>query len=224
MPSEKCPSQVENHENTLNAVITANNHLTKSVAEDKKFLSDKMDDLSRKQNDLEDDLATDKDKLDENCNQRNELKKKLDGLETDMRNKLPSSGHFTWKVENFAQLQINVKSGSEKGVYSDPFYSSEFGYKMRLMLFPNGIGIGKEPHLSIALQIMKGPYDAVLKWPIEYRASFSVLDQSKHEGHFTRQMKSDCREYYGKPNAEINDGVGFPNFSNDVVTRFTILI
>uniref|UniRef100_T1JC18 TRAF-type domain-containing protein n=1 Tax=Strigamia maritima TaxID=126957 RepID=T1JC18_STRMM len=60
--TEQC-DKVENHENTLNAVITANNRLTKSVAEDKKFLCDKMDDVSRKQNDLEDDLARDKDKL-----------------------------------------------------------------------------------------------------------------------------------------------------------------
>uniref|UniRef100_T1ILE8 TRAF-type domain-containing protein n=1 Tax=Strigamia maritima TaxID=126957 RepID=T1ILE8_STRMM len=113
--TEQC-DKAENHENTLNTVITANN------------------DVSRKEIDLEDDFARDKDKLDENCNQQNQLKKKLDGLETDMShmgNKL-TSFEYIWEIKNFKQLKVNAKSGLEYGdvVCSDPFYSSVFGYKI----------------------------------------------------------------------------------------------
>uniref|UniRef100_T1IJI5 MATH domain-containing protein n=1 Tax=Strigamia maritima TaxID=126957 RepID=T1IJI5_STRMM len=228
--TEQC-DKVENHENTLNAVITANNQLTKSVAEDKKFLSDKMDDLSRKQKGLEDDLARDKDKLDKNCtlqkemrqklgklenncNQQNETRKKVDEMELECRNKC-SSFEYVWKVENFARVQQSMKSGTKTDVFSDPFYSSEFGYKMRLQLYPNGNGVGMGTHLSIFLQVMKGPHDAVLKWPIEYRASFSVLDQSTHQVHLTYTLEYDLikfREDYAKPIDEFNTGLGFSTF------------
>uniref|UniRef100_T1IS05 MATH domain-containing protein n=1 Tax=Strigamia maritima TaxID=126957 RepID=T1IS05_STRMM len=222
--TEQC-DKVENHENTLNAVITANNCLTKSVAEDKKFLSNKMDDLSRKQNDLEDDLARDKDKLDKNCTQQNEMRQQLEKVENNCNKKVDemelawtnkrSSFEFVWKVENFARVQQSAKSGTRTVVYSDPFYSSEFGYKMRLMLYPNGNGACTGTHLSIYRQMMKGRNDAVLKWPIEYTGDVTILDQLNYKEHHSYKIESDLikfREYYAKPINEFNTGVGFPAF------------
>uniref|UniRef100_T1IS08 MATH domain-containing protein n=1 Tax=Strigamia maritima TaxID=126957 RepID=T1IS08_STRMM len=220
--------KVENHEITLNAVITANNHLTKSVAEDKKFLSNKMDDLSRKQNDL----ASDNDKLrkrcihqqnetrkkleklENNCNPLNEMKTKLEGMEADLKNKLLPF-EYIWKIKNFAQLQRNAKSGMRTVVYSDPFYSSEFGYKVRLVLYPNGYVVGKGTHLRISLQVMDGPYDDILKWPIQYIAKLSLLDQLNHKDYHSLPLISgEVKEKEGfyKPTREFNPTLAYTTF------------
>uniref|UniRef100_T1IS10 MATH domain-containing protein n=1 Tax=Strigamia maritima TaxID=126957 RepID=T1IS10_STRMM len=116
----------------------------------------------------------------QNCNQQDEIRKKVDEIEMDLKNKLKSF-EYVWKVENFAQLQCYTKSaGTEEIVYSDPFYTSEFGYKIRLRLYPNGNGAGKGTHLYVFLQVMKGPHDAILNWPIartrESRVGSSVPD------------------------------------------------
>uniref|UniRef100_T1IJI3 TRAF-type domain-containing protein n=1 Tax=Strigamia maritima TaxID=126957 RepID=T1IJI3_STRMM len=115
--TEQC-DKVENHENTLNAVITANNHLTKSVAKDKKFLSDKMDDLSRKQNDFEDDFAGDKDKLDKNCTQQKEMRQKLEKLENNcnQQNQLKKKLE---KLENDCHQQQNQLKEKLDGLGTD---------------------------------------------------------------------------------------------------------
>uniref|UniRef100_T1J2U8 MACPF domain-containing protein n=1 Tax=Strigamia maritima TaxID=126957 RepID=T1J2U8_STRMM len=95
---------------------------------------------SMKIQDLEDNFAedmkmlTDKiDKIDKSCDV---LRTKLDDVEKNLSNKDWSISHI-WKIEKFAQLHVNAKSGREIVVYSDPFYTSEFGYKMRLAFYPN---------------------------------------------------------------------------------------
>uniref|UniRef100_T1IS07 MATH domain-containing protein n=1 Tax=Strigamia maritima TaxID=126957 RepID=T1IS07_STRMM len=225
---EKQQVDVENYQKTLTTVINANNQLTKAVAEDKKMLSDKIDALSLHQNQFEDNMEKNNNqqtevrkklrKLENNCNKLNQTRKKIDDIETDLRDKLSSihtSGHFIWKVENFTQLQLNAKSGTEEEVYSEPFYTSEFGYKMRLRLEPNGNGEGKGTHLSIFLQVMKGPNDAILKWPIEYSADFSLIDQLNHKNDYSYKIESDLiklREYYVKPVTEFNIPLGICKF------------
>uniref|UniRef100_T1J765 MATH domain-containing protein n=1 Tax=Strigamia maritima TaxID=126957 RepID=T1J765_STRMM len=157
------------------------------------------------------------DKLENNSNQQNQLKKKLDGLETDithMRNKL-TSFEYIWEIKNFKKLKANAKSGIKKEVYSNPFYSSEFGYKMRLKLYPDGAGSGRGTHVSIFRQVMKGRYDAILNWPIEYTGEVSILDQLNHKDHHSNKIESDSikhRKEYAKPIDEFNDGLGSPTF------------
>uniref|UniRef100_T1J4Q8 MATH domain-containing protein n=1 Tax=Strigamia maritima TaxID=126957 RepID=T1J4Q8_STRMM len=215
--AEQCDN-VENNRKTLTTVIAANNLLTKVVAENKQMLTDKIAnleetikwkeveinscqqqifDLELKQNTkldeqlmkmqkLEERLELQTDKMDKSCN---ELRTKLVDMEKDLRTKASSFSRI-WKIEKFMQLQIDAKAVNMH-VDSDPFYSSEFGYKMRLLLYPIGICDGVGTHLSIFLQVMSGENDAILKWPLEFTGKISILDQLNHKAHHSYKVTSD---------------------------------
>ena len=64
-------------------------------------------------------------------------------------------------------------------LYSVPFFTSQFQYKMCLRLYLSGDGAGKGTHLSFFLTIMKGEYDALLRWPFQQMVTLMLLDQNK---------------------------------------------
>lgn len=49
------------------------------------------------------------------------------------------------------------------------FYSSKYGYKMCLRLYLNGDGSGRSTHLSLFFVVMRGKYDALVKWPFSQK-------------------------------------------------------
>lgn len=57
--------------------------------------------------------------------------------------------------------------------YSPPnpaaFYTSRYGYKMCLRVYLNGDGTGRGTHLSLFFVVMKGPHDALLRWPFNQK-------------------------------------------------------
>uniref|UniRef100_T1J736 MATH domain-containing protein n=1 Tax=Strigamia maritima TaxID=126957 RepID=T1J736_STRMM len=193
--TEQCDNVV-NYEKTLTTVITANNQLTKSVVEDKKILSGKIDAISAKQNQFEVDYVRGKEEM------KIELKNKV------------SSFPYIWKVEKYAQLRHLARYGNQPTVFSQPFYSDKRGYKMRLQLGPNGFDDGEGTHLSVFLQVMKSPHDAILTWPIQYTAKVSILDQLNHEDHYFEifESKDLCKEDLNRPIDDYNLGYGNTTF------------
>ena len=61
--------------------------------------------------------------------------------------------------------------------YSDPFYTREGGYKMKLNVLPDGCSNGKGTHLSVYLYLMEGPYDDMLSWPLKGKFKVTLLNQ-----------------------------------------------
>lgn len=49
------------------------------------------------------------------------------------------------------------------------FYTSKYGYKMCLRVYLNGDGTGRGTHLSLFFVVMKGPNDALLRWPFNQK-------------------------------------------------------
>lgn len=49
------------------------------------------------------------------------------------------------------------------------FYTSRYGYKMCLRAYLNGDGTGRGTHLSLFFVLMKGPNDALLRWPFNQK-------------------------------------------------------
>lgn len=52
------------------------------------------------------------------------------------------------------------------------FYTNKYGYKMCLRIYLNGDGTGRGTHLSLFFVVMKGPSDALLRWPFNQKVSF----------------------------------------------------
>jgi len=58
------------------------------------------------------------------------------------------------------------------------------GYKMCIRAYLNGDGSGYKTHLSLFFVVMKGEYDALLKWPFDYKVSM-ILVGKENEGLVT---------------------------------------
>uniref|UniRef100_T1JD62 MATH domain-containing protein n=1 Tax=Strigamia maritima TaxID=126957 RepID=T1JD62_STRMM len=188
--SEQCDNAV-NYQKSLTTVIKAN-------IEDKEHLNDKIDALSRRQVCFKD-------------SQTEKGEKVINKMEK-VNNK-KTSFQYIWRVEKFEQHLTTAKMGKQPYIYSDPFFSNQFGYKMRLKLYPNGYGEGKGTHLSVYLEVMKGPNDAILNWPIQYSGQLSMLDQLAHKLHHSWPLETDAKNTkFDKSMSDYKLGFGFSTF------------
>ncbi|CAG2212657.1 TRAF3 [Mytilus edulis] len=80
------------------------------------------------------------------------------------------SGILMWKIRDYSRRKQEAISGRTVSLYSQPFYTSRFGYKMCARLYLNGDGMGKGTHLSLFFVVMRGEYDALLPWPFQQKS------------------------------------------------------
>lgn len=127
------------------------------------------------------------------------------------------NGKFLWKISNYDQLvkQSASKKDKEK-LCSPPFYTGQYGYKLRAEAFLNGLGQGKGSHLSLYVVIMKGEYDAILPWPFKQNVDFVLMDQDDDKSNRQNKVwKLSCErnsDYFQRPNKAKSLGFGCPKF------------
>ena len=68
------------------------------------------------------------------------------------------NGILLWKIDGFQRKRQDAINGVKTALYSQPFYSAQFGYKMCAKIYMNGDGIGKGTHLSLFFVVMKGEF------------------------------------------------------------------
>ena len=61
---------------------------------------------------------------------------------------------------------LKMKDSNTEWV-SPPFYTHPHGYKVCLVVYPNGIEIGKGSHVSVFVGLLKGEHDDQLAWPLQ---------------------------------------------------------
>ena len=90
-------------------------------------------------------------------------------------------GIYLWRVAGFFQLLQDAIDG--KITYSDspPIYTSLYGYKLCMRIFPNGVNDGVGRHVGLFVGMVQGEYDDILEWPFNARISLTILDQSGAE-------------------------------------------
>ena len=91
------------------------------------------------------------------------------------------NGTFIWKIQNFSQHRHDTINGVITALYSPPIYTDLYGYKLRMLFFPNGMHSGIGTYVGLFVQMMKGENDDILTWPFTGRITFSILDQSGAE-------------------------------------------
>lgn len=95
---------------------------------------------------------------------------------------LRCNGYFYWKVPHFSCHEAKAYQGETTPICSSPFYASESRrYQMRLRLDINGYEEGKNSHMSLFLESMKGEYDGVLTWPLLVEVTFTLLNMTESE-------------------------------------------
>ena len=123
---------------------------------------------------------------------------------------------YLWRVTDFWEKVSRAKNGKEVVIKSESFYLGLHGYKMRLLMHPNGVGKGENASISLFVALLKGQYDAILPWPFSYKIKFTVIDQNpdlKQRQNFTMSLLSDpSRENMRRPASEQNAGHGYYTF------------
>eukprot|EP00794_Sanderia_malayensis_P008037 gene8037-8899_t len=153
-------------------------------------------------------------KIDVMCDKIDELEAKLNDLEMELR--ASKNGKLIWKISRVTQAMKRAVSGEELALFSDVIYTGSYGYKLRAILYPNGIASGQGTHMSLYVTIEKGEYDALLNWPFKQRVFLSLLDQnssSTNKLHRTEELLGDRNSTsFHRPKTDTNPGWGFPKF------------
>ena len=90
---------------------------------------------------------------------------------------------FMWKIQNFSEVLRKAKEigGFHRILKSEPFYTESCGYKMQLLLYPNGDGgSGVNTHISVFHCVIAGDYDALLSWPLSTAVKITLIDQPRN--------------------------------------------
>ena len=123
------------------------------------------------------------------------------------------NGELIWRIPNFKQRQEDAKSHKFSSIYSLPFYTSRYGYKMCLRLYPYGDGSGKGTHLSLFIVIMRGEYDDILEWPYRHKVTFQLLNLKGGKDIIDAFRADPESSSFKKPVSDMNVATGCPRFA-----------
>ncbi|XP_031549449.1 TNF receptor-associated factor 4-like isoform X2 [Actinia tenebrosa] len=122
-----------------------------------------------------------------------------------------------WRIDNFWERfdQGKRKPGFE--LQSPVFYTSIYGYKFKVVLFPYGNGSGEGTHLSLYIRLLPGEYDALLRWPYEGEVTLTLMDQSEDRRarrHISQSFSPDpnWKSFQRPTNNTRSLGFGYPQF------------
>ncbi|NXN15213.1 TRAF2 factor, partial [Indicator maculatus] len=136
-----------------------------------------------------------------------EMEEKIRGMEASTYD-----GVFIWKITEFARKRQEAITGRSPAIFSPAFYTSKYGYKMCLRVYLNGDGTGRGTHLSLFFVVMKGPNDALLRWPFNQKVTLMLLDQNNRE-HIIDAFRPDVSSSsFQRPVTEMNIASGCPLF------------
>ncbi|CAF1020946.1 unnamed protein product [Didymodactylos carnosus] len=122
-------------------------------------------------------------------------------------------GTLIWRITNVSDKMADAQSERQTSIYSPPFYSSSTGYKMRARLYLHGDGNARRTHMSLFFVLMKGKYDAVLKFPFNYKVTFVLYDQSGQNRHVIDSFRPDTKSNsFQRPQSDMNIASGIPKF------------
>ncbi|XP_033110877.1 TNF receptor-associated factor 3-like [Anneissia japonica] len=129
-------------------------------------------------------------------------------------------GVLLWKISGIRRRKQEADSGKIVSLYSQPFYTSRYGYKMCARIYLNGDGMGKGTHVSLFFVVMKGDYDALLQWPFNQKVTMILLDQETGKRSLTDSFKPDGRSSsFKRPTGDMNIASGCPLFVSQQILK-----
>ncbi|XP_008294917.1 TNF receptor-associated factor 3 isoform X2 [Stegastes partitus] len=128
------------------------------------------------------------------------------------------NGTLIWKIRDYKRRKQDAVAAKTLSLYSQPFYTGYFGYKMCARVYLNGDGMGKGTHLSLFFVVMRGEYDALLPWPFKQKVTLMLMDQGASRKHLGDAFKPDpSSSSFRRPSAEMNIASGCPLFVSQSV-------
>ena len=121
-------------------------------------------------------------------------------------------GTMIWKIPQFSQRKADAENGKYTSIFSLPFYSGRYGYKMCLRLYIMGDGIGKGTHLSLFFVVMRGEFDNILQWPFTHKVTFKLINQVGGRDIVDTFQPDPMSTSFRKPKSDMNVASGCPRF------------
>ena len=119
---------------------------------------------------------------------------------------------------------LNIKNESKNDsdfILSNPFFTFTEGQLMIMRVYPNGYGTGEGTHMSVFIQLMKGPHDEKLEqsghWPLRGTFTVELINQLNDSGHYScmlqfhHYMCAECTNRVLK-GVMTNRGIGHKKF------------
>ncbi|MFK0570422.1 hypothetical protein [Endozoicomonas sp.] len=123
------------------------------------------------------------------------------------------NGVLQWEIDGVQQKKIDAERERIVSLYSEPFYTSQCGYKMCARIYLNGDGQGKGSHVSLFFVVMKGDYDERQEWPFVRRITMELVDQQAGTQTLVDSFTPDARSRsFSKPTKNMNIASGCPQF------------
>ena len=121
-------------------------------------------------------------------------------------------GTMIWKIPQFSQRRADAENGKYTSIFSLPFYTGRYGYKMCLRLYIMGDGIGKGTHLSLFFVVMRGEFDNILQWPFTHKVTFKLINQAGGRDIVDTFQPDPMSTSFRKPKSDMNVASGCPRF------------
>ena len=121
-------------------------------------------------------------------------------------------GTMVWKIPQFSQRMADAQNGKYTSIFSLPFYTGRYGYKMCLRLYVLGDGIGKNNYLSLFFVIMRGEFDNILPWPFSHKVTFRLINQAGGRDITDIFQPDPMSSSFKKPKSDMNVASGCPRF------------
>ena len=121
-------------------------------------------------------------------------------------------GSMIWKIPQFSQRMEDARTGKYTSIFSLPFYSDRYGYKMCLRLYILGDGIGKGTHMSLFFVVMRGEFDNILQWPFTHKITFKLINQCGGRDIMDIYQPDPLSSSFQKPQSDMNVASGSPRF------------
>ena len=121
-------------------------------------------------------------------------------------------GTMIWKIPQFSQRKADAENGKYTSIFSLPFYTGRYGFKMCLRLYIMGDGIGKGTHLSLFFLVMRGEFDNILQWPFTHKVTFKLINQAGGRDIVDTFQPDPMSSSFTKPKSDMNIASGCPRF------------
>ena len=121
-------------------------------------------------------------------------------------------GQLIWKITEYVRRRNEAVSGQQVSFYSPCFFTSRYGNEMCARIYLNGDGMGRGTHISVFFVVMRGQYDALLRWPFRQKVTFMLMDQDNVEHVIDAFRPDPSSSSFQRPRRETNIASGCPMF------------
>ncbi|KAJ8953095.1 hypothetical protein NQ318_013437 [Aromia moschata] len=112
----------------------------------------------------------------------NQMKLDLEILEglTSSSDNGSSCGRLIWRVTE-VEAKLQRAKDFDSVLKSPIFYTHEYGYKIRILLYLNGLKKWRDRYALMCIHVLKGEYDMLLKWPCHIEGTITLRDLENPE-------------------------------------------